>query len=324
MPDKEKLSDEERADLIQRSDQLKEEIASNGESAEKRVRLANIHLSLGENEEAIECLQIALHLRPDTPAILSRLKQVCTEEQFARLELPEKIEPFWHNIPELFKYPISGAGIYLLIGGTVFVTILQFIINLPTIFFYGSILVSLFLSGYLSSYFISVMRSSARGRPTPPDWPDITNIGENVIGSLFIVSFPGMVSFFPAVAYFFYMIFFQGPISIFIVLIAMGALYYPMALIASAITGAAMNSANFVGVIGSILKVRKEYFIAELMLALFAGVSIAAYLMVAIATSALYGAIAAGFALRFVYLYFLMIYARILGLLYRQCESRIG
>jgi hypothetical protein len=323
MSDGEELSDETRAEFLKRCNQLEEEIANNGGSTETRVRLANVHLKLGEREEAIMSLQSALELSPGMwkPTIVSRLRQICTEEEFANLELPEEAEPFWHDIPGLLKYPLSGAGIYLLIGGTVFVSVLQFLISLPTVFFYGSILLSVFLSGYLSAYFVSIVRSSARGRMTPPDWPDI---GINIARPLFIVSFPGTVSFLPALIYLFYWIFAHGPVSILIGLIAAGALYYPMALIASIMTGAAMNSANFVGVISSILKVRKEYFIAIVTLAFFAGISTVAHFMVAAVTSGLAGAIIAGFAIRFLDLYFLMVYAHVLGLLYRQCEDRIG
>ena len=52
MIDTEELSDEKRAELISECEELKEEISLDGESAEKRVRLANTHLRLGEREEA--------------------------------------------------------------------------------------------------------------------------------------------------------------------------------------------------------------------------------------------------------------------------------
>ena len=107
-------------------------------------------------------------------------------------------------------------------------------------------------------------------------------------------------------------------------LIALGALYYPMALIASVMTGAALNSANFAGVLASIFRVPKQYLAAEITLAFFAGVSVLAHFMVAAISTTLPGIIVGIFASRFVYLYFLMIYARILGLLYRQCRSKIA
>jgi hypothetical protein len=316
------LSHEERTELIERCKRLKDSISVDGDSAETRIRLANTHLRLGEREEAIAALEIALHLRPNTPAIVSKLRQVCTEEEFARLEMPENIEPFWHDIAGLFKYPFSGSGVYLLICGAVFVTVVQFIVSLPTIFFYGSIMLCLFLSGYLSAYFISVTRSSARGRTAPPDWPDITDMVDNVIRPLIIVTVPGIAAFLPAIAYLIYQTFYGGENLMLVGLIALGGFYYPMALIASVMTGASLNSLNFVGVIGSILRVRKEYFIAQLMLALFSVVSIAAYFAVTV-IGKLSGAIVVKFALQFLYLYFMMTYAHLLGLLYRQCESRI-
>ena len=136
------LSGEGREELLKRWKQLTEEIAGNGESAETRIRLANIHLKLGEREEAIMCLKTALELRPGTPAILSKLKQICTEEEFRNLDLPEEAEPFWHNIAGLLKYPVSESGIYLLVGGTIFVTVFEFFLSLPNFFFFASMAVA--------------------------------------------------------------------------------------------------------------------------------------------------------------------------------------
>lgn len=317
------VSDERRSELTKMCDDLRAKIANMGESAETRVRLANVHLHMGEREEAISSLQIALNLRPDTPAILAKLREVCSAEEFADLELPEKIEPFWRDIPGLFRYPLGGSGVYLLIGGTIFVTILQHIINLPTIFIYGTMVLALFLSGYLCSYFISIMRSSAKGRTTPPDWPDVTDIMGNIFGSLFIIAFPVFISFLPALLYTVGMIYYGGSWPVLAILVILGELYFPMALIASAITGAPFNSANFIGIINSIRKVKKDYFIAELVLALFSVASVASYFMVAISMQAMAGRFIASFAIQFVSLYFMMIFAHILGLLYRQCKSRI-
>jgi hypothetical protein len=168
------------------------------------------------------------------------------------------------------------------------------------------------------------MRSSARGYDTPPDWPDITDLGGSVGRPILLVSFAGMVSFFPAVGYLIYLVIYGGQIPVLVGLIALGALYYPMALIASVMTGAALNSANFAGVLASIFRVPKEYLAAEITLAFFAGVGIIAYFMVGAISTTLPGTMIGVFASRFVYLYFLMIYARILGLLYRQCKSKIA
>lgn len=115
MLDHEKLSDEELAKLLQKCDQLKEEIVSNGESTETRVRLANAYLRLGEREEAIVSLQIGLELNPSTwrSAILSRLRHVCTDEEYASLELPEETKPSWRDVSGLFRHRstrIRGLG----------------------------------------------------------------------------------------------------------------------------------------------------------------------------------------------------------------------
>jgi len=87
-----RLSDEERARLLRIRDQLREEIALRGESVLARVQLADIHTQLREREETIESLRIALRLKPDALAVISRLKQICTEEELANLETPEEVK----------------------------------------------------------------------------------------------------------------------------------------------------------------------------------------------------------------------------------------
>lgn len=343
MSDGEKLSDEERAELLQRWNQLREKIARDigpARSWEVWVQLANVHLKLGERHEAITALQNALHTGVGTQTVLSKLKHICNEKEFASLEIPEKIEPFWHDIPELLKYPLSGTGVYTLILGAVFITVIQVVASLEVfIFHFGAnivllfyfvfgLMLTIFMVGCLCSYFISVMKSSGQGNITPPDWPDVTHIIENVAWPLYVVSLPGTVSFSPALAYFFYWRTFRGPISILVALIALGASYYPMALIASVMTDAPLNSANPIFVIGSILKIKKEYFIAVPILILLTFMNVAMHIMVSVIMGVLSGAVILEFiavsALRCVHLYFLMTYAHILGLLFRQCESRTG
>ena len=70
MSDEIELSNEERQKIMKMCDDLIAGIANKGESAESRVRLANLHLRLGERDEAIISLQAALRMRPGTPAIL--------------------------------------------------------------------------------------------------------------------------------------------------------------------------------------------------------------------------------------------------------------
>jgi hypothetical protein len=324
MPNELKLSDEERSKLMERSQELRAEIEERGESPEWLARLANVHLKLGEREDAILCLQKAIVLRPGTVPIIEKLKEICTEEEFENLEIPEKIEPFWNDIPGLIKYPVSGTGIYLLVGGTLFVTVFQFIISLPTLFFWATIIVAAFFAGYLSSYFVSVMRASARGESNPPDWPDITHVGSNVLHPLWVVSLPSVVSFLPALIYAIYLALYGGSLPVLILLISIGALYYPMALIASAISDAPLNSINFIAIFSSIFKVGKDYLIALAILAVFSVIGVISQIVVASVTGAIAGVIVADIALHFVYLYFLMVYGRILGLLYRQCQSKIA
>ena len=96
-----------------------------------------------------------------------------------------------------------------------------------------------------------------------------------------------------------------------------------MSLIASVMTSAPMNSVNLMGVVDSILEVREGYFTTELMLVCFVTAGVIAHIAISVVFGTLTGPIIAGFALRFVHLYLLMVYARALGLFYRQYQSEL-
>ncbi len=331
------MSGEEHLKFLQQWNQLKNEIAMRGESAERRVRLANVQLKLKERKDAVVSLQIALHLKPETPAILSKLKKICTDKEFERLELPVKINPFWQNMPALLRYPLSGTCLQTIIAGAVFVTALQFVTNLErdisspsdswlhSIHPIGfSIVITIVLLGFLGSYFASVVRASGQGETAPPGWLDIKHIID-IIRSMYVILLPGLVSFTPALAYFLYGRFFDAPPSVLIILIAVGAFYYPMPLIVSVVNGAPLDSLKFQVVSRSLLDMRIRYSTAGPIFVVLALLSVAAHMvvsffMVAMANTIIL-AIILGIVFRALHLYFLMVYARSLGLFYRQCRS---
>ncbi len=329
------MSGEERLKFLQQWNQLKNEIAIRGESAERRVRLANVQLKLKERKNAVASLQIALHLKPETPAILSKLKKICTDKEFERLELPVKTNSFWQNMPALLRYPLSGTCLQTIIAGAMFVTALQFVTNFerrissPSDSWFHSILpigfvITIVLLGFLCSYFASVVRASGQGETDPPGWPDVKHIID-IIRSMYVILLPGLVSFIPALAYFLYGRFFDAPPSVLIILIAVGAFYYPMPLIVSVVSGAPLDSLKFQVVSRSLLDMRIRYSIAGPIFVILALLSVAAHMvvsffMVAMANTII-PAIILGIVFRALHLYFLMIYAHSLGLFYRQCRS---
>jgi hypothetical protein len=235
---------------------------------------------------------------------------------------------FLRDILVLFKYPLAGTGVYILVGGTIFIGILQLIISIPGYFLYVSIVAGVIataaLSAYLCSYFISVMRSSVRGDISPPDWPETMDTGFKALQTLTIVVFPGLIAFLPAIICLLFCILLKIPYFFLVIFLIMGFLYHPMSIIASVISGVPLNAANVKGIINSILLVRKEYLIMELILLCIAFAVLTLHISLNILDRIPGVYFIVGFARPFMYLYFMMIYARILGLFYKQCERYIG
>lgn len=136
MNSEEKLSNEGRSELLARWKKLRDEITIGGESAATRVQLANVHLKLGEREEAINSLRIALSLRPETPSILARLKEICTEEEFSNLDLSPKKkksriqrESLFRKAPEA-SYKFRRDAVSFLIAGVAIIFATYFFWNI--------------------------------------------------------------------------------------------------------------------------------------------------------------------------------------------------
>ena len=89
-------------------------------------------------------------------------------------------------------------------------------------------------AGYLTAYIFKIICCSAIGRDKMPNWPDVTDIYSDIFGPLKSVFVTMFVSFAPAIAVavvgFWYPVFFFLALP----LVAVGAFYFPMALIATA------------------------------------------------------------------------------------------
>jgi hypothetical protein len=170
------------------------------------------------------------------PVCSERCDEIITPEQAAATCEPS----FWERLPGVFAYPLKKDGPFILVAGAVFFTLAEFVIGIS---FLMGVALSVFIAGYLCRFYLSVLFKSAQGRPHPPTWPDFDPQGffsEGVEAICKVVG-PAIVSYLPAIAYLLF-----GPRefnAVFVLLFALGCLYYPMALTAIAITDdfAALN-----------------------------------------------------------------------------------
>ncbi len=221
---------------------------------------------------------------------------------------------FYEAVATAPRYPISGSGPYIIAGGTLFLLLAGAALWIPIL----GLLIGLVVIGYLCSYMLEIVKASASGRPDPPDWPEFQHWG-HIFMPLLYVGGTFAFSFFPAVAYYALFLDFSGePDFVFWFLSAAGIFYFPMALLAVALTRLFRAASPFY-VIPSIVRVWRNYLLA-------CGVMALAYLCSFIAREVagdsvpLLGAVA-GNALS---IYFMLLEMHIIGILFFTHEQELN
>jgi hypothetical protein len=224
----------------------------------------------------------------------------CGERTIPLTPIEKGIPPrsFFPEVPGAFSYPFRKKGWIMLIVGTLFFTFMNLI---P--------FVGWLIAGYLCSFAIKIIACSANGEDEMPDWPDLTNVWDDIILPLALLLLTLFLCLVPALAWG-VGVSNQQPDAIFWILVGAGMLYLPMGLLAVALFHTLL-ALNPVLVIGSILKAPLSYGVAAL--AFIAVYAISLFGQTVLAEAVPY----AGPALAgFVSLYLLIVAMRILGMFY--------
>ncbi|MDY7009378.1 MAG: hypothetical protein SVV80_01315 [Planctomycetota bacterium] len=243
----------------------------------------------------------------------------------------ERDQSFFSRLPGAFVYPFKGQGWAIIVAGAVFFALLglvRFIVTALTSWmhpYYGILIrlsiwaVTCVIGCILPAYLLEILARSASGEDEPPDWPSVTTWWEDLLMPVFLILGAAAVSFLPAwacrFALYYGLMDNAAPMWVFI---AVGVLYFPMALIGVVIFDG-LAGLNPIKVFPAITKIAPAYLVACVMLAIVMGawVVLGTFLWRRIPVI---GSILSGVAM----LYFLMVEMRILGLLYRVHEKRLG
>jgi len=259
---------------------------------------------LDESKEKAHKIKFAEEIVRSKPA--SEIRELFEEKA------PPKL--FIEQLPGVFLYPFKGHGIYALIGGTLFLWVLDFLLMVP---FVGFIL-AVFVGGYLSAYVMKIIRSSSDGEEEVPDWPDFTDFWDDILRPFFLLISVVIVSMTPAVIFFIAFKDYVFSIPISLALVFLGSLLMPMALIAVSMFES-VRALNPVFIISSIIKVPLDYLIAVVFLLLAVALEAVVKNILVLAIPFV-GAIIGSF----LSLYFLIIEARILGLIYNSNRIKLN
>src|ERR1043166_1887641 len=225
--------------------------------------------------------------------------------------IPElEAKGFFSQLPGVFIYPFRKNGIWMLVIGMVVFALLSFAARF-------SLWALIFGTGYFLSYMQRIMTSSGQGEHEMPGWPDFSDFFGDIImpmlllaGTAFACAAPGLACLF----------FGSDEIKMAAIpLFALGAFYFPMAVLAVGMTDN-IFSLNPLVIIPSILKLFVPYLVA----ALFLGVLFGVYKLSQILADLIDVPVLSGLVISFLSLYFGALLMRVLGLLYFTNKDRLG
>ena len=234
---------------------------------------------------------------------------------------------FFTSFRGAFKYPFSGDGLALLLGGTLFFGFLDganyicrnsLAFGMRAMSMRAVIFTFILGTGYLFSYLKNVIYSTAQGDRHPPDWPELTEWQADIVSPMFQFVMVTLLSFGPAIGL---QIWSEGDYPWLVLAVTLlGCLYFPMTFLAVAMFDT-LIALNPIFVVGSILRVPKEYAVATLVfigifaLRWFSGTALAGLLHIPLVPTLVADLICLGL---------LIVEARILGLLYlsRKADLR--
>ena len=238
-------------------------------------------------------------------AVCDQCKDRCIE-----LKPPRMVKPFWTQIPQMLSYPFVKGGAAITIIGAI-------VAMLP------------YIGLIIYPYSLSILNASARGKDRMPDWPDFSDIWEDILLPALRLMIGSLYVFVPLGIYIYlkfklifdisdpstFMKILLDPINLLFIIFAW--VYLPMVTIIVAVFKRLMPALNPITVFRLINAIKKEYFIMLLLGLLFG-----------LANGVISGIIGifpfGSFFGKMINWYFLIVEMRLLGLMVYQVEEKLG
>jgi hypothetical protein len=276
--------------------------------------LGDVCIRLGRKAEAKEILLRAIDLDPRvTDSALGHLRTILGEKEIQHLSLRQARIPFYSDAARVLSYPLRGNGWAILVGGGVVFTAMGFMARISTVFFWLPLIM---IAGYIASYMMTIIETSGRGEHQPPDYPDFTSIWDSILGPFWVAFAASLIPLSLPVLY--WMEFGLNPGIL--PLIALGILYWPMALMTGAIFQNALAPLNVLLVARGIRTTAAEYFPA--VMAIY-GLVFMNWLVNYLTQEILPGLLGLMFV-EVIGLYCMMVEMHILGCIYYNHERALG
>jgi len=216
------------------------------------------------------------------------------------------------RIPGLFIYPFRKNILWATLGGTVIFTIMHFAMYAP---FYGFVIFLMFIC-YTIASMVSIIQGAVNSDDEITyDWPDFIDwfdwIGKFILFILSIIIIYG-----PPILYVVKIS--KQPDWFFFVLLIIGGFTYPMYVLSISLVGG-LASLNVINIVKSIGYTFLSYFVMFLILGVIQTMNVFAY-MIPLVHIPIWGK----FIHWFIFVYFLFVTMRLLGIFYRVNRYHLG
>ena len=216
-------------------------------------------------------------------------------------------------LKDIVTYAWRGSGKYVLVTCVVLSVIAKLAGLAPAIGWSAAWL----LGGYFCAIYFQMIQSSAVGGREAPEFPDTSNIFEDIIWPVLQIFVVALVSFSPLLGYLFWVDEEQAQSPVVFGLLGMGIVYFPMAMLAVVVLGYTGALSPHI-VVPAIFRGGWLYWVGVLMLCLL-------YFIKAIIGDVLAGSFIVGpVVMSVVSAYVMMTNARILGVVYRERQEEFG
>jgi len=250
---------------------------------------------------------------PCSPLVVRRAPAVKAKRSFARA------------IGDSFVFPFRRDGLVLLTTGTIFVSVMNgasYIAQFAFIIGGLAILVlGIFGSGYFTNWYRRIVTSSAAGDEAMPDWPDVADVGGDILTPLGHLLAAILVSFLPLIVVH---LFVPGHAASAPALTwaarAFAYAYFPMAFLAVCMLESVV-AVNPILVFHGISRMPLPYLLTVLV---FTGILLVQRAADTTLPTLLPIPIVPALIASFVQLYLFTVMARVLGVLYRENQTKLG
>lgn len=147
-------------------------------------------------------------------------------------------------------YPFRGNGLTTLICGSIFCTVIDFLAGFTLIYLIPLMVI---LYGYLFAYMQKIVVTSAAGDSDPPDWPEVSDIHQDIVQPFLQLLFTLAVSFIPALVVWVMIGALAGQF-----MLLLGMIYFPMALLGVAMSDS-YGALNPIFVLSSVMRAPGDY-----------------------------------------------------------------